>query len=188
MVVAAPRDGNELRDLLWTALRHPGPFALRFPRDSVPAGYDPARPPSALPVGSWEVLAQGSDAAILAVGTMVQAALQARALLAARGIDATVVNCRFVKPLDAVLLARLRRDHPVLVTAEEGNLPGGFGDAVLERLQEDGLPLAAVVRLGLPDDFVPHGTREELLQEVGLTPAHLEAAVAEALESRPVAP
>jgi 1-deoxy-D-xylulose-5-phosphate synthase len=182
MVVAAPRDGNALRDLLWTALSHDGPFALRFPRDSVPPGYDPARPPAVLPVGSWEVLAQGTDAALLAVGTMVQPALQARARLAARGIDATVVDCRFVKPLDAALLARLAREHAVLVTVEEGTLSGGFGDAVLEQLQADGLSGESVVRLGLPDDFVPHGTREELLAQVGLTAGDLEAAVVAALE------
>jgi 1-deoxy-D-xylulose-5-phosphate synthase len=182
MVVAAPRDGNALRDLLWTALTHPGPFALRFPRDTVPVGYDPARPPVAVPVGSWDVLAQGSDAAILAVGTMVQPALAARARLAARGIDATVVDCRFVKPLDGALLARLAREHAVLVTVEEGNLPGGFGDGVLEHLVQEGLPTGGVVRIGLPDGFVPHGTREQLLAEVGLTAEHLEDAVVLALD------
>jgi len=186
MVVAAPRDGNALRDLLWTALAHPGPFALRFPRDTVPAGYDPTRPPQVLPVGTWDLLAQGSDAAILAVGTMVQPALAARARLAERGTDVTVVDCRFVKPLDEALLLRLRRDHPVLVTVEEGNLPGGFGDAVLELLSDQGLSTAGVVRLGLPDDFVSHGTREELLSQVGLTAAHLEAAVAAALQKAAV--
>jgi 1-deoxy-D-xylulose-5-phosphate synthase len=186
MVVAAPRDGNELKDLLWTALGHDGPFALRFPRDNVPAGYDPKRPPRPVPVGSWEVLEEGSDAVILAVGTMVQTALEARDRLAKRGIGASVVNCRFVKPLDEALLARLRREHAALVTVEEGNLPGGFGDAVLERLQADGQPVTGVVRLGLPDAFVPHGTREELLEEVGLTAAHLEAVVVSALEAAPV--
>jgi 1-deoxy-D-xylulose-5-phosphate synthase len=133
-------------------------------------------------VGSWDVLAQGSDAAILAVGTMVQPALAARARLAARGIDATVVDCRFVKPLDGALLARLAREHAVLVTVEEGNLPGGFGDGVLEHLVQAGLPTGGVVRIGLPDDFVPHGTREQLLAEVGLTAEHLEEAVVSALD------
>ncbi|HET9300878.1 MAG TPA: 1-deoxy-D-xylulose-5-phosphate synthase [Candidatus Polarisedimenticolaceae bacterium] len=186
MVVAAPRDGNALKDLLWTALSHDGPFALRFPRDTVPAGYDPARPPQKLPIGSWDVLAQGSDAALLAVGTMVQPALAARTRLAARGIDVTVVDCRFVKPLDEELLLRLRREHPVLVTVEEGNLPGGFGDGVLEGLVQAELSTAGVMRLGLPDDFVHHGTREELLQDVGLTPEHLEAAVVSALQKAAV--
>jgi 1-deoxy-D-xylulose-5-phosphate synthase len=183
MVVAAPKDGNELKDLLFTALRHDGPFALRFPRDTVPEGYDPARPPTRIPIGSWEVLEPGTDVAILAVGAMVVQALGARARLAARGISAAVVNCRFVKPLDAAALAGLRREHRVLVTVEEGNLPGGFGDAVLEHLESAALPLQGVVRLGLPDDFVHHGTREELLADVGLTPARLEAAVVEALRA-----
>jgi 1-deoxy-D-xylulose-5-phosphate synthase len=137
-------------------------------------------------VGTWDVLAQGSDAAILAVGTMVQPALAARATLAGRGIDVTVVDCRFVKPLDQALLLALRREHPVLLTVEEGNLPGGFGDAVLERLVQEGLSTAGVVRLGLPDDFVHHGTREELLADVGLTSPHLEEAVVTALQKAAV--
>jgi 1-deoxy-D-xylulose-5-phosphate synthase len=113
---------------------------------------------------------------------MVQPALEARARLASRGIDATVVDCRFVKPLDAAVLERVRREHPVIVTVEEGNLPGGFGDAVLEHLADAGLSTAGVVRMGLPDDFVHHGTREELLQDVGLTAGHVEAAVIAALQ------
>src|SRR5262245_28803287 len=170
MVVSAPKDGNELRDLLFTAARHGGgPFALRYPRDSVPEGYDEARAPRILPVGSWEVLAEGGDAAFLAVGPMVGVALSASELLRAKGISAAVVNCRFVKPMDLEVLRRIRAAAPVLVTVEEGSLVGGFGDGVVEALLDSKLSTDGVVRRGLPDSFVAHGTREQLLQSVGLT-------------------
>jgi 1-deoxy-D-xylulose-5-phosphate synthase len=170
MVVAAPRNGNELRDLIWTGLEQSdGPFAIRFPRGPVPAGYDPNRAPERLTVGSWEILAEGSDVVLLAVGTMVESALEARSLLAARGVSAEVVNCRFIKPMDRALLHRLRAEFPVLVTVEENSLVGGFGDGVLEELEAERQDLSGVVRLGLPDRFVTHGTRAQLLDEVGLT-------------------
>jgi 1-deoxy-D-xylulose-5-phosphate synthase len=182
LVVAAPKDGNELRDLLWTALSHEGgPFAFRFPRETVPAGFDPARTPSIVPVGSWEVLERGADAAILAVGTMVESARAAAAALRSQGVAVDVVNCRFVKPMDRELLRELRGARRVLVTVEEGNLSGGFGDGVLEALNDLGLPSDGVVRLGLPDDFVTHGSRPELLAEVGLLPESIAAAVVKAL-------
>ncbi len=182
MVVAAPRDGSELRDLLFTGLaQDKAPFAIRFPRDVAPEGRGPSSPPRQLPIGSWEVLLEGRDAAFLAVGTTVEAALEARRLLAFRGIEAAVVNCRFVKPVDLEVLARLRASCPVLVTVEENAVPGGFGDGVLDALGAAGLPLDGVVRLGLPDAFVSHGSRAALLEEAGLIPASLDQAVVRAL-------
>ena len=184
MVVAAPRDGEELRDLLWTALaQDEGPFAFRFPRDTAPAECDPRRKPKVIPIGSWEQLEDGAGVAFLAVGAMVVNALEARRLLAARGVRAAVVNCRFVKPLDAAMLARLRERFPVLVTVEENNLPGGFGAAVLEALCGAGLSADGVVRLGIPDAFTTHGSRAQLLDEVGLSPAHLVQRALDALEA-----
>ncbi len=178
MVVAAPRDGNELRDLLWTALHHvEGPFALRFPRDTVPPGYDPKRPPKLLRIGSWETIEDGSDAAFVATGAMVEVALKARALLAERGVAVAVVNARFVKPVDREVLRNVREKFAVLVTVEEGCLAGGLSDAILEALGEASLSTDGVGRLGLPDAFVTHGTRQELLDLVGLTPDHLARAV-----------
>jgi len=168
MIVSAPRDGNELRDLLWTALsQSEAPFAIRYPRDTVPAGYDPGRAPRVLPIGSWEPLQEGTDVALLAVGAMVEAARGAANRLASRGISVGLVNCRFVKPLDRAALGRARRAR-LLVTIEENNLPGGFGDAVDEALAEEGLSKDAVLNLGLPDGFVPHGSRAELLAGLGL--------------------
>jgi 1-deoxy-D-xylulose-5-phosphate synthase len=171
MVVSAPRDGNELKDLLWTALsQDAAPFAIRYPRDTVPEGFDPLRPPRVLPIGSWEILDEGSDVMLLAVGAMVENATAVRRDLAAIGLSAGVVNCRFVKPLDRATLRRVRASAKLLVTIEENNLPGGFGEGVLEALAEDGLSRDAVVRLGLGDGFVTHGSRAELLAEVGLDP------------------
>ena len=183
MTVAAPRDGNELRDLLWTALsRKAAPFALRFPAETVPEGFDVRRPPRVLRVGSWELLADGKAVAFLAVGSMVQRAMRARELLAQRGVSAAVVNCRFVKPLDLPLLRQLRERFPILVTAEENSLIGGFGAGVLESLDEEHLSLGGVVRCGVPDRFVSHGTRDQLLEDVGLTPEQLTRSALSALD------
>ena len=170
MVVSAPRDGNELRDLLWTGLHHDvGPFALRYPRGNVPEGFDATRAPRVLPIGAWEVLAEGRDVALLAVGPMVRVAQDAAERLAQDGIAATVVNCRFVKPMDAEVLRTVRERCPALVTIEENALSGGFGDGVLDELERMGLSREKVIRLGLPDRFVTHGSRERLLEGVGLT-------------------
>jgi 1-deoxy-D-xylulose-5-phosphate synthase len=172
MVVSAPADGNELRDLLWTALsQDTAPFSIRYPRDAVPDGFDPGRPPEILEVGSWVTLAPGTDVMLLAVGAMVDIAKAVSAELARLGLSAGVVNCRFVKPLDHATLRRVRGSATLLVTLEENNLPGGFGEAVLDALASDGLSRGAVVHLGLPDAFVTHGSRAELLAEVGLDPA-----------------
>jgi 1-deoxy-D-xylulose-5-phosphate synthase len=181
MVLAAPRDGNELRDLLWTALsQDKGPFAFRFPRETVPAGFDPSRPPRILPIGSWEEVHDGAGVVFLATGAMVETALGARRLLEPQGVTAAVVNCRFVKPMDEGMLARLRRRYPVMITVEENTLTGGFGDGVLEALDRAGLPMEGVVRLGVPDDFVTHGTRAQLLESIGLSPEGLERTALEA--------
>ena len=182
MVVSAPRDGNELRDLLWTALsQDAAPFAIRYPRDTVPEGFDPARPPKCLPIGSWEVLEEGNDVALLAVGAMVESARTVRTQLAALGIAAALVNCRFVKPLDLETLRRVRAAARLVVTIEENDLPGGFGEAVLEALAGLGLSRQDVLRLGLPDAFVTHGSRAELLAEVGLDPAGIVRRVCAAM-------
>ncbi len=183
MIVTAPKDGNELRDLLWTGLEQDAaPFAVRYPRGSVPEGFEPQSPPGVIPIGTWQRLREGSDAAFLAVGTMVETALRAREILMRKGIQAAVINCRFVKPMDCVMLREVREEAPVLVTVEENTVLGGFGDGVLDLLDEGALPREGVVRLGLPDDFVTHGTREQLLEEVGLTPVGLADATIRALE------
>jgi 1-deoxy-D-xylulose-5-phosphate synthase len=183
MVVSAPKDGNELRDLLWTALsQDAAPFAIRYPRDTVPEGFDPARPPRELAIGSWETLGEGSDVMLLAVGTMVETAKTVVRELGGLGISAGVVNCRFVKPLDRDTLRRARRIARLIVTIEENNLPGGFGEGVLDALSDEGLSRDGVLRLGLADEFVTHGSRAELIAEVGLDAPGIVRRVRAALE------
>jgi 1-deoxy-D-xylulose-5-phosphate synthase len=104
---------------------------------------------------------------------MIGTALRARDILASRGLSATVVNSRFIKPMDRDMLRELRASFPLLITVEENSLIGGFGDGVLEALSEEGLELDGVARAGLPDEFVSHGSQRKLLEEVGLTPERL---------------
>lgn len=168
MVVAAPRDGNELRDLMATALACPdAPFAIRYPK-ALAGPFEPGAEPRVLEVGRWAVARPGSDAAILAVGPMVDLALVAAEKLSQEGLSVEVVNCRFVKPLDLEYLTRCLASKTRVLTVEEGCLPGGFGSAVLEWKEQRRLAVP-VLCMGLPDRFIPHGTRGELLNEAGLT-------------------
>jgi 1-deoxy-D-xylulose-5-phosphate synthase len=172
-VVAAPKDGDELADLLLTAVNQEVyPFAIRYPKRSS-RRYDPDRAPRPLSIGSWEVLHTGRDVTLLAVGSMVETAESVRAELAPEGIDAGVVNCRFVKPLDEECLRDLAGRCPVLITMEENTLRGGFGSGVHEFFQETGLTPGALHHLGLPDRFVTHGSPAQLLEEVGLSAARI---------------
>jgi 1-deoxy-D-xylulose-5-phosphate synthase len=189
LVVAAPKDGRELRDLLATALAYKdGPFAIRYPRAAVPDGDVLTHIPAALPIGEWEVLSRGKHGAFLAVGTMVEVALAAADELARDGLSLGVVNARFVKPLDRELLARLAVQSSVLVTIEENDLAGGFGTMVAGALADLGLAPETVphlVRLGLPDCFVEHGARDRLLDMVGLTSSGVTAQVRQAVPDLP---
>lgn len=184
MVVAAPKDADELADLLETAYAHTtGPFALRYPRDNSPQPR--TRAPQVLPIGTWEVLDdEARDAGgaaprvvLLAVGTMVETARTVARGLRGQGIATRVVNARFVKPLDLELL-RAQAGAELVVTLEENTLRGGFGSAVHEASVEHGLGLSGrLLHLGLPDRYITHGSRKELLQEIGLTAPQVEAAV-----------
>ncbi|HEU4700783.1 MAG TPA: 1-deoxy-D-xylulose-5-phosphate synthase [Gemmatimonadales bacterium] len=169
MTVTAPKDGDELIGLLKTALEHRGgPFSTRYPRDKAPAEPRHARDVPAVPYASWEQLRAGKDVAILAVGTMVQPALAAAERLAGDGIDAAVVNCRFLKPMDAAMLEQLTREHRTLVTVEEGTVVNGFGAYLAETLQTTH-PEVRVVALGIPDRLVEQAPRPEQLEAFGLT-------------------
>jgi 1-deoxy-D-xylulose-5-phosphate synthase len=168
-VIAAPKDGDELCDLLQTAIDQEAyPFAIRYPKRSSRV-LTPGRPHRTLPIGSWEVLEEGDEACLLAVGAMVETALGVRELLGGDGARIGVVNCRFVKPLDTVLLKALAARYPVLVTLEENTLRGGFGSGVHEFLAETGVAAGALHHLGIPDRFVTHGSPAQLLGEVGLS-------------------
>ena len=176
MTVMAPGDEGELRDMLMTAVALGSPASLRYPRGEG-EGVDIARAPEALEVGKAEVLRAGEDAAIIAVGTMVQRALAAAEALADEGIQAAVVNARFIKPLDEELIRALAERTGRLVTVEEGVLAGGFGAAVVELLTDVGLSDVRVTRLGIGDEFVPAGDRETLLGEWSLTAEGIADAV-----------
>lgn len=172
MTVTAPKDGSEMLALLRLALeRGGGPWCVRWPRAAVPAPVPHVSEIPRLEPYTWEILRNGADCAILATGTMVLASLAAAELLALEGVRCTVVNCRFLKPYDRDVLDEMVRSHPAVLTVEEGQVSNGFG-AFLAR-EIDALELASpprVAALGLPDAFVEHGSREELLALVGLDP------------------
>ena len=167
MVVMAPKDENELRQMLATALQHDGPVAIRYPRGTA-MGVALELPVAALPVGKAELLKDGDDVVILALGRCVSEGLEAHARLAERGVRATVVNCRFVKPIDVDLIAGVARRVPRIITVEENVRQGGFGSAVLEALNDQGITHVAVERLGVPDIFVEHASPDVLRAKYGL--------------------
>jgi len=169
MTVTAPKDGDELIGLLRAGLAHTAaPFCTRYPRDKAPADPRPARETPAVPYGTWEQLRSGREVAILAVGTMVLPAVQAAELLAAEGIECSVVNCRFLKPLDTAMLDALTARHHTLVTVEEGTIVNGFGAYLAETLQTTH-PETRVVALGVPDRLVEQAPRADQLETFGLT-------------------
>ncbi|HEX4899077.1 MAG TPA: 1-deoxy-D-xylulose-5-phosphate synthase [Pyrinomonadaceae bacterium] len=168
IIVMAPKDEGEMRDMMLTMLEHNGPAAMRYPRGNG-VGADIERQPELLEVGKGEILRDGGEIAIIAYGAMVHPSLRAAENLAKEGIETTVVNARFVKPLDASLLLALARTKRLLVTVEEAYLAGGFGSAILELLEENGLQdKVRVVRMGIPDRLVTHGDPKLLLAKYGL--------------------
>jgi 1-deoxy-D-xylulose-5-phosphate synthase len=166
IVIMAPKDENELQHMLKTAVDHPGPISLRYPRGEG-WGVEMDRDLRSLEIGKGELLRSGGNLAIVAVGHTVWPALKAAEDLAPLGIDATVVNARFVKPLDKDLLRDILRQVPNLITVEDHAIAGGFGSAILEFLAEEGLAGVRVRRLGVPDRFIPHGTQDELRKMCG---------------------
>ena len=179
--ICAPADATELCALLETALSLDGPVAIRFPRGTVPE--TPDLPVEPLPAGRWEEIRRGEDAAVLAVGRMVEVAVAATERLKAEGISCGVINARWVKPIDGRLLSDWALRYPVLVTAEDNVAAGGFGGAVLEALAPAGL--AGKVRpAALPDAFLPHGKPAAILAEHGLDAEGLAAAVRAAVGTR----
>jgi len=174
ITVMAPADENECRQMLTTAYRHPGPAAVRYPRGAGPgAAVDAAL--QELPLGTADVVRDGVDIAIAAFGSCVAAATEAGAML-----NATVVNMRFIKPLDAAMVAQLARAHAVIVTVEENVTAGGAGSAVNEALAAAGLALP-VVNLGLPDRHLPHGKPADVLAQCGLDAAGIAQSARRAL-------
>lgn len=156
MVISSPKDTNELQHLLYTAVRANRPFAVRYPRGSG-SSMPLDEVLHELPIGEGEVLRVGDDVAILAIGATVAPALEAAQRLAENGIQATVVNARFLKPLDSSLILDVAHRTKRVVTVEENAIEGGFGSAVLELLQGASIPGLRLERIGLPDEFVEHG-------------------------------
>jgi 1-deoxy-D-xylulose-5-phosphate synthase len=183
IVVMAPKDEAELRDMLLTAVEHTsGPIAVRYPRGNG-VGVSTALPPRKLPIGRGELLREGNDLTILSIGTMALTAEQAAEYLERDGISAAVINARFVKPLDEKLILDWVRRTGALVTLEEGAAAGGFGSAVLELLAREGVQTPVRV-LGVPDRFFDHASQGSLRKQAGLALDHVVAA-ARAVASRP---
>jgi 1-deoxy-D-xylulose-5-phosphate synthase len=184
MTLMAPRDEAMLVHMLHTALHVDGPAALRYPRGAG-VGVELPEAPSLIPLGTGEILREGERVALVGYGTGVGKALGAADLLAERGLDVTVADARFCKPLDKLLLASLAESHDLLVTVEEGVLQGGFGTAVWESFAEEGAVAPRILRVGLPDAYVTHGAPALLHDEVGFTAeaiaARVEAAVLDRL-------
>lgn len=167
MIVTAPKDGNELRNLLFTGLEHSSrPFSVRYPKETAPE-FDDGVKPEIIPIGSWETVKKGSDLAILAVGSMVNSVTKVLDELDVLGISVELVNCRFIKPMDEVYLHSILSRYEEVLTIEDGVLTGGFGEGVSAWLLEHGYT-GKVKCLGHPDTFVEQGTRSELLALNGL--------------------
>jgi 1-deoxy-D-xylulose-5-phosphate synthase len=166
MVVMAPKDENELQHMLKTALQYSGPITLRYPRGEG-LGVDLDDEIRTLDIGRAELLREGKDLVIIGIGDTVIPGLKAAEDLFQLGIDAAVVNARFVKPLDRQLFVELLAKVPTAITVENHNLYGGFGSALLELLADEGLRDVNIKRLGVPDRFISHGTQDQLKKLCG---------------------
>lgn len=180
LTVMSPKDENELQQMLFSAVHYNSPVAIRYPRGSG-LGVPLEQVLRTIPLGSAEIVRRGeSPLAIIAVGNMVDRAVQAAEILAAGGLELTVVNARFIKPLDRDIILPLAGNGRIF-TVEDNALQGGFGTALLELLEEEGLSTTAVTRLGYPDNFIEQGEQSELYEHYGLTPAGIAASIKSAL-------
>ncbi len=183
IALMAPKDEGEMRDMLLTAIEHDAPAAIRYPRGNG-FGVDISEAPKLLEIGKAEILRDGGgDVAILAYGSMVYPAIEAAKNLEKDGIDATLINARFVKPLDSELILALAETKRIIVTVEEAYLAGGFGSAVMELLEENNLlDRVKVVRMGVPDRIITHGDPKLLLAKYGLDADGIYTRVRETIE------
>ena len=170
MTVTAPKDGAEMLALVRLATeKNDGPWCVRWPRDAVPSDVPDLNEIESVEPHTWEVLRKGSDCAILAVGSMVLPALEAADVLGAEGVKCTVVNCRFLKPYDRSVFNEVMHNHPTVLTIEEGQVVNGFGAFMAKELNELNLKTAPQMSaMGLPDSFIEHGARKDLLADIGL--------------------
>lgn len=179
VIIAAPRNGNELRDLLFTAYEQKEhPFVIRYPKDSCVA-FDEDGGAKILKIGEWEAVRQGKNIAVISVGVMTNVAEKALKILAADNITPSLYHARFIKPIDEEMLKDIADWHSVIVTIEENCLRGGFGNFILSYITEKNWNLK-VKSLGIPDRFIEHGSRQLLLKEVGLNAEGIAAAIKKA--------
>jgi 1-deoxy-D-xylulose-5-phosphate synthase len=167
LIVSAPKDENELQHLLYTAVKSHHPMAIRYPRSSG-LGVELDTELHEIPIGKGEIIRWGEDVAILAIGAMVAPALEAAQKLTSSGIEATVVNARFAKPLDSELIIDLANRIKRIVTVEENTLSDGFGSSIADLLQKSGIISAQVKSIGIPDEFVEQGSQAILRSKYGL--------------------
>ncbi|GAB4241889.1 MAG: 1-deoxy-D-xylulose-5-phosphate synthase [Candidatus Methylacidiphilales bacterium] len=167
MVHMSPKDEDEFADMIYTAVQHPGPIAVRYPRGNGP-GAKLKETPALIPIGKAEVIQHGQQVALWSYGQMLPMAMDVAKALAAQGISVAVINARFVKPLDTGTLEFFARSAEVIVTFEDHVIKGGFGSAVMEELSQLGLH-TPVIRMGWPDQFIEHGKPDQLRRKYGLT-------------------
>jgi len=184
MIVMAPKDENELQSMLFSAMGYGRPVAIRYPRGSG-IGVSLDEEPTLLEIGRGELLSDGTDVAVLAIGSTVYPALAASEKLAKAGISVAVVNARFVKPLDRQLLLDLSRSFKHILTVEENAVMGGFGSAVLECFEENGVRNLRIKRLGVRDEFAQHATQAELRDLYGIDEQGIVAAVLAMMDQKP---
>ena len=167
LILMAPKDGNELKSMLKIAIDSGKTVAIRYPKEDVP---DAAITDSyeTFDIGKASVLREGTDGVLLAFGAMVYRCQHAAEKLSARGIEVTVVNARFAKPLDKELILELVRNHRLIITVEDHALMGGFGSAVLELVSDEREDVNKILRMGIPDRFIEHGPRDLMLKNMGL--------------------
>lgn len=169
MVIMMPKDENEGQHMVHTAVEYDdGPIAVRYPRGNG-LGVEMDKEFSSIPIGSWEVLKEGTDAAILTFGTTIPMALEASEELEKKGVSTRVINARFIKPMDEAMLHDLMTSEMPILTLEEAILKGGFGSGVLEFAEENHYHSQVIHRMGIPDRYIEHGSVNELYQEIGLT-------------------
>jgi 1-deoxy-D-xylulose-5-phosphate synthase len=167
LIISAPKDGNELRNLMYTALNQTkNPFMIRYPRSSS-FDFDEKGHAELIPVGNWEKVLTGKDIVILAVGSMVKKSLEVVQDLTKDKISCEVINCRFIQPLDEKYLKSMIKKFNKIITIEEGVISGGFGNGVSGWLTDNSYS-GNVKRIGIPNRFISHGNRDLLLKEIGL--------------------
>jgi 1-deoxy-D-xylulose-5-phosphate synthase len=169
MVLMMPKDENEGQHMVYTAIKYDeGPIAMRYPRGNG-LGVPMDEELKEIPIGTWEVLREGEDAAILTFGTTIPMAMEAAEILARQGVSVKVINTRFIKPLDEEMLVGILNKNMPILTIEEAVLQGGFGSFVLETSHDLGYQHVEIDRMGIPDQFIEHGSVDKLLEEIGMT-------------------